>query len=230
MRILLPPLILLLAASPTAAATRSYTITSFTKIRVNGPYLVTLTTNNAPFARATGDAKGLDAVSMSVEGTTLIIRPDRSAWGGYPGQARQPVQIFVGTHELSSAWVYGAGSIVIDRVKGLRFDLAVEGSGSAEIAQAAVDRLGVTVSGTGSAKVSGNALRLDAEVRGSSLLDAAQLTSRDANLAADGPSQLKAFVTSTAKINAVGAADIQIAGKPACTSRIYGSASVAGCK
>jgi hypothetical protein len=230
MRILLSALILSLTASPAAAATRNFTITSFTKIRVNGPYLVKLTTNSAPFARATGDSAGLDSVSMSVEGNTLVIRPDRSAWGGYPGQAREPVQISVGTHELSSAWVYGAGSIVIDRVRGLNFDLAVEGAGSGSIARADVDHLRVKISGTASAKIAGKALKLTAEVNGSALLDTTELAARDATIAAEGPAQVKAAVTSTAKVNAYGAANVELFGKPACTSRVYGSASVTGCK
>jgi hypothetical protein len=230
MRILLSALILSLTASPAAAATRNFTITSFTKIRVNGPYLVKLTTNSAPFARATGDSAGLDSVSMSVEGNTLVIRPDRSAWGGYPGQKRGPVEISVGTHDLASAWVYGAGSLNIDRVRGLTFELAVEGAGSGSIAVANVDHLRVKIAGTASAKISGKALRLTAEVNGSSLLDATELVARDATIGAEGPAEVKAWITETAKVNAYGASNVELSGRPACTSRTYGSASISGCK
>ena len=41
-------------ASPAAAATRNFGITSFEKVRVEGPFKVTLTTGVAPFARASG--------------------------------------------------------------------------------------------------------------------------------------------------------------------------------
>jgi hypothetical protein len=40
----------LLLASPAAGATRNFGITSFTKIRVDGPYKVTVATGVAPFA------------------------------------------------------------------------------------------------------------------------------------------------------------------------------------
>ena len=46
----------LTAALPAAAAERSYTLTSFDRIRVEGPFAVDLVTNRSPFARATGSA------------------------------------------------------------------------------------------------------------------------------------------------------------------------------
>ena len=59
--------------------------------------------------------------------------------------------------------------MAIDRVKGLKFDLSVQGSGGGEIAQAAVDQLTISVVGTGSAAVAGNADKLTANVRGISI-------------------------------------------------------------
>ena len=53
---------------------RNYSVTGFEKVRVDGPYQVQLKTNVAPFARASGSARALDAVSIKVEGQTLIIR------------------------------------------------------------------------------------------------------------------------------------------------------------
>src|SRR6185503_7174940 len=113
--------------------TRSYSVTSFDRIRIDGPYQVQLTTNVAPFARASGSQASLDAVVLKVEGRTLIIRESSGGWGGYPGEGRGPVTIEVGTHDLSTAWINGAGGLGIDRVKGLSFDLAIQGSGIARI-------------------------------------------------------------------------------------------------
>ena len=52
--LLLAPLFVLGAASPLAAAERSYSVTDFNRVRVEGPFAVTLATNVAPFARASG--------------------------------------------------------------------------------------------------------------------------------------------------------------------------------
>lgn len=230
MRIFLPALLLIAGAAPAAAADRSFTITGFTKIRVDGPYLVKLTTHSAPFARARGDRAGLDRVSISVQGSTLVIHPDRSSAAGHSGPPPKAVEIAVGTHELSSAWVNGAGSISIDRVRGLTFDLAVEGPGSASIALADVDQMRVRLAGAAAATVSGKAPRLSALVRGSSSLDASGLAAKDATIAAEGPASVKLAVANTAKVDAYGTAVVALSGKPACTTRIYGSASVNGCK
>ena len=73
---------LLCTAVPAGAAQRSFSVTSFDRIRVDGPYSVRLSTGVAPYARATGSSRALDSISVRVEGRTLTIRRDPSAWGG----------------------------------------------------------------------------------------------------------------------------------------------------
>lgn len=230
MRILLPALAILAAASPGTAADRSFTVPGFTKIRIDGAYQVNLTTRSAPFARASGDRAALDRISINVQGDTLVIRPDRSAPASHSGPAQKPLVISLGTHELSSAWVNGAGSIAIDKVRGLTFNLAVDGPGAASIGAADVDQLRINLAGTASARIAGKAPRLTASVRGSSSLDAPDLSSKDATITAEGPTSVKLTVTNAAKIDAYGTSLVELSGKPACTSRILGSASVSGCK
>jgi hypothetical protein len=135
MRFILALFFIIVAASPLAAAQRNYTVTDFTRVKIEGPYAVTLATNVAPFARATGSQRALDRVSVRVEGRTLLIRVDRSAWGGSPDEQAGPVSISVGTHGLDQATLIGGGSLAIDRVRGLEFSLASYGSGSAASAR-----------------------------------------------------------------------------------------------
>src|SRR6478735_7895 len=85
--------------APADAATRNFGITSFTKIRVSGPYKVSVATGIAPFARATGSAAAIDRVAVEVRGDTLVVQSNPS-WGGYPGTDPGPVEVSVGTHEL----------------------------------------------------------------------------------------------------------------------------------
>lgn len=234
MRIALPFLAVLMAlaaAAPVNAAERRYSVTDFDRIRVDGPFNVKLVTRSSPFARAqAGSQAALDRLKIDVQGRTLVIRADKSAWGGYPGDPAQPVEISVGTHGLTSAWVNGSGSVAIDRVRGLKFDLAVEGSGSGSIAQAEIDDLRVRFAGTATGQVSGKAPKFSAHIRGASSLDASGLAVKDAVIAAEGPANISASVSSSAKIDAYGTAQVKLEGRPACTSRIYGSASVTGCK
>lgn len=221
---------LLAAAAPAAAASRNYTVTAFDRIRVDGPYSVTVTTGRTPFARATGSAQALDGLLVRVEGRTLTVRRDPGAWGGYPGKAQEPVQLTVGTHDLSAASLNGAGSLGIDKVKGLTFELSAQGAGRADIGQVQADRLVVALAGTVTSRVSGKALKLTAIVRGASSLDASELAVRDGVLSAEGPAQLSATLTGTARIDASGVAQVAIAGSPACTVKTLGSATVSGCR
>ena len=218
------------AAVPAGAADRNFGVSGFDRVRVDGPYKVRLITGVAPFAIASGSAAALDSVAIDVQGRTLIVRTNRSAWGGYPGEATGPVAITIGTHDLGGAWLNGAGSLAIDKVRGLSFDLSVQGSGAASIGLAAVDQLKVSIAGTGSASVAGAAPKLTAIVRGVSSLDASALNVKDAIIGAQGPATVRATVTNSAKVDAKGPAVVDLAGSPACTVTAAGSATVSGCR
>ena len=222
---------LVLLAAPAAATERTYSVTSFDRIRIDGPYQVSLKTNVAPFAKASGAQASLDGVSIKVEGRTLIVRSDTSGgWGGYPGEGRGPVTITLGTHDLATAWVNGAGALNVDKVKGLNFELAIQGSGVAKIDEVNVDQLRLGLSGSASTRLAGKALKLTATVRGTSTLDGEGLAVRDAVIGAEGPSTVKAVVSGTAKVDALGLASVTLAGSPSCTVKSQGSATVSGCR
>ena len=222
---------LVLLAAPAGAAERNYSVTSFDRIRIDGPYQVSLKTNVAPFAKASGTQASLDGVSIKVEGRTLIVRTDSSGgWGGYPGEGRGPVTITLGTHDLATAWVNGAGALNVDKVKGLNFELAIQGSGVARIDEVNVDQMRLGLSGSASARLAGKALKLTATVRGTSSLDAEGLAVKDAVIGAEGPSTVKAVVSGTAKVDALGLASVTLAGSPSCTVKSQGSATVSGCR
>jgi hypothetical protein len=217
-------------AAPVTAATRNFGITGFEKVRVDGPFRVTLATGVAPFARASGSPAALDRVAIEVRGNTLVVHTNIDSWGGYPGKDAGPVDISLGTHDLGSAWLNGSGTIAIDRVKGLSFDLSVQGSGAGEIGQADIDQLNVSVVGTAAARVAGRAARMTAVVRGISTLDASALAAKDATIGADGAATIGASVSNSVKVDATGPATVRLAGRPACTLRVSGSASVTGCR
>lgn len=217
-------------ASPVSAATRNFGITSFEKVRVDGPFRVTLATGVASFARATGSPAAIDRVAIEVRGNTLVVHNNLGSWGGYPGKDAGPVEITLGTHDLTAAWLNGSGTIAIDKVKGLSFDLAVQGSGAGEIGRVDVDQLNLSIVGTASARLAGQAMRLTAVVRGISMLDASALASKDATIGADGAATIAANVGNSVKVDATGPATIRLTGRPACTLRVTGSASVSGCR
>jgi hypothetical protein len=224
---------LVLAAAPAAAApvtSRTFSVTGFDRIRIDGPFKVELATGVAPYARATGTAAALDGVDVDVEGRTLVVRPSKVAWGGYPGQGRGPVAIMIGTHDLSTAWINGSGMLDIDKIKGLSFDLSVQGAGSAAIGNAAVDQMKIGLSGSGTVRIAGTAPKLTAIVRGTSVLDGSALNVKDAVIGAEGMPTVRATVSGTAKVDANGLASVELGGAPACEVKTMGSATVSGCR
>jgi hypothetical protein len=217
-------------ASPAAAAERNLSVTSFDRIRIDGPFKVRLATGVSPFAKVSGSPAAIDAVSVDQQGRTLIVRGNPSSWGGnYPGQARGPVEISVGTQDLSAAWVNGPGSLAVDKIKGLSFDLAVQGSGAAAVANAKVDQMKIAISGVGTVSIAGTAPKLTAIVRGTSSLDASGLAVKDATVGAEGPAQVRVTASNTAKVDARGVSVVDVAGGAACTVKAQGSAVVTGC-
>jgi len=230
MRTFLLAALLCAVAAPAGAATRNFGINSFEKVRVDGPFKVTVTTGVAPFARASGSPAALDRVAIDVQGNTLVVHNSLDSWGGYPGKDEGPVEVSIGTHDLSAAWLNGSGDLAIDKVKGLSFDLSVQGSGLGQIGQAKVDQLKVSVIGTASARLAGQAAKMTAVIRGISSLDAAALSTKDATLGAEGAATIAANVSNSVTVDANGPATVQLSGGAACTLRVAGSASVTGCK
>lgn len=216
-------------AAPAGAATRNFGITGFDKVRIEGPFNVSLKTGVAPFARASGSPAALDRVAIEVRGNTLVVHSNLDSWGGYPGKDAGPVEISLGSHDLSSAWINGSGALSIDKAKGLSFDLSVAGSAVADIGQLDVDQLNVSIVGTASATLSGRAARLTSVVRGISKLDARGLSVKDATIGAEGSATVDAAVSNAVKVDASGPATVRLAGKPSCTLRASGSVSVSGC-
>ena len=231
MRFPLPILLCVVTlASPAGAASRNFGIESFDRIRVDGPFKVKLTTGVPPFAKATGSSKGLDRVAIDVQGRTLVVRPEKATWSGYPGEEQGPVEISLGTHELSAAWINGAGSLKISKVEALTFDLSIQGTGMIGIDEADVDQLRVTANGTANVALAGRVGKLNATIRGLSNLDAERLAIKDAKISAEGPATVRANIANDATINASGVATIALAGNPTCITKLTGSASVSGCR
>jgi len=218
-----------LLTSPAAAATRNFGITSFEKVRIEGPFNVSLKTGVAPFASASGSPAALDRVAIDVLGNTLVVHNNLDSWGGYPGKDSGPVEISLGTHDLSSASINGSGALSIDKAKGLSFNLSVAGSAVADVEDVNVDQLSVSIVGTASATLSGRVARLTSVVRGVSRLDAGNLAIKDATIGTEGAATVDAAVSNGVKIDASGPATIRLSGKPACTLRVSGSVSVSGC-
>ena len=205
-----------LLAAPAAAAERSYPVTDFDRIQVEGPFAVTLATGQSSHVRATGSADALDRVSVEVEGGLLRIRSSPSAWSS-AGQSQGPIRIEASTRDLAKATLLGSGNLVIDKARGLRIDLAVGGSGMLSVGAVDADNLVVDLLGSGEIKVGGHAKQLHVTAKGSGNVIGAGLTAEDVQLAADTGGNVTIGSARSARIVATGPGDVTVGGTPACT-------------
>jgi hypothetical protein len=220
-------LLLAAAAAPAVAAERHYPLTDFERVRIEGPYRVRLTTGLASGGSASGTQQALDGVSVEVQGSTLRVRPNRSAWGGYPGQAAGPPPVIdVRTRILRAATVSGSGSLSVDKARGLRLDLFLAGSGSLAIGVVDTDMLGISMLGSGKLSLAGKAKQLKANLQGSGELDAAGLRADDVQLVAETAGTVRLAASRSAKVKSTGAGDVTVTGPAACTVEALGTGTI----
>ena len=206
---------LLAASAPAAAAERTYSVVDFDKIHVEGSYQVTLATGGTTQAQAIGDQAAIDRLSIEVQGRTLRIRTNRSAWTGQPGSGM--VRVTLRTRTLAAATVIGSGNLAVDRVRGLRADLALSGSGRLSVAAVEADNLSIGLLGSGTITLAGSAKQLRASIQGSGDLAAEKLVADDAVLTADTAGRIAFDTRRTARVTALGPGEVTIGGAGKCT-------------
>jgi len=219
-------LALLAAATPAAAADRTYSVTDFDRVSIEGPYVVHLVTGRPSSARASGSTAALDRVLIDVNGETLRIRRNRDYWGGNDGAQEGVLTIELATRNLRSARVIGPGTLQIDRARGLRVDLAVEGSGRLGVANVSADTLSIGLAGSGRIALAGTAGTLTGDIQGTGDVDGSRLTARDATLTTTTSGTIAIGAARAASVTALGVGNVTITGRPACTVRGPGAAQV----
>jgi hypothetical protein len=223
---IIPAALALAAAVPAPAAERGYSVTDFDRIVVEGPFAVKLVTGKGPSARASGSSAAIERVSVDVQGRTLRIRSNSSAWGGFPGEGAGPTELLVTTHDLRSARLSGSGSLDIDKVEGMRFEAALSGSGSLSLGAVEADVLLLGAVGSGMLEVGGKAKKLQLIAQGAATIEGAGLAVEDAEVNAATSGEIALGVRRTVRLTTSGAGNVEIIGSPACTVKATGAGLV----
>jgi hypothetical protein len=223
------PLLLLAFAGPAQAETRREMITSFDRVRVEGPYEVRLVTGAGASAVVEADRRMLEQISVEVQGTTLTI-----ATRGYDSHRASaadgiPVVVTLTTPALRGATVNAGGQLHVTGMKAQRIDLYVGGTGSLSVAGVETDALNATVMGSGSMTLAGRALRARLMASGPGMIDAAALATDDLNVRLDGAGEIRAAARATAVVANLGTGAVSVSGTPSCTiSRAAGGPVTCG--
>lgn len=227
MKRIMPALLLLGFAAPAFGAEKSFTVTDFDRVQIEGAFDVILSTGRAPTASASGSSGSLDRVSIEVQGRILKVRPNRSAWGGYPGKQAELPRIVLSTHDLKAVAVNGSGRLAVDRAKAMRFSASLSGSGRIAIGAVEADDLILGLVGSGTIEAGGRTKNLRATIQGSGDFHGEKLMAEDAIIFAETSGTVAANARRTAKVTAVGAGETVVGGEAACKVEARGSGRVA---
>ena len=224
MRILaLTPSLSLAAAAP--ADERSYMLTGFDRLRVEGPFEIEVAPGS-PRAAASGDRRTLDQLSIRVDAGTLMIN------SGAGGTARPEgtFRIRVSAPALRMATVTDGAKVRIAALRADRLDLSVNAGSSPDVASLSTTELRATLTGESAMTLAGTATRLRVRNLGTGSSGAPLLIAEDADLVTQGDRGIRVHVRYTAHATALGDGAILITGQPRCTTKGSGPITCAGTK
>lgn len=187
---------------------------------------MTVATGKPVSAKASGSAEALERVSIRVEGRTLLVRPNLSGWGGYPGRQDAPATVSLTTPELNTAILLGSGSLAVDRMKAPRVIVTVEGSGRASVRRIEADNASIAVAGSGAIEAGGRAAQAAAVARGAAEIRASELAVSDLTLASESAGLVVMQASRSAKVTAMGMGAVEVGGPAACEVKQAGNGPV----
>ncbi len=213
-------LLLALLPLPASAADRTVSVTSFTRVRVEGPFVVEVRTGVSPSARASGDADAVERIDLRQSGETLIVRPGAGGWGERPaGVATRPIAVMLGTPRLDGVAISADAQVSAGAMKGPRVDLSVTGAGKLSVERVDADQLVATVVGPGAVDLAGKATSARMMVNGEGAIAAPDLIAGDLTTRIEGVGAVTAGARFTANVTTTGLGRVTVLGTPECQIR-----------
>ncbi|WP_176484560.1 head GIN domain-containing protein [Sphingomonas spermidinifaciens] len=212
-------LIALALAVPAAAQAeeRRMMVTSFDRVRVEGPFAVEVRRGATPAAVTSGTPRALDGIDVRVEDRTLVVRPSANGWGGWPDARSEAPSVLVTLPRLIDLRVAGAGSARAERLEGLEATVALTGAGRIEVAEVQADRLNATLIGSGALTLAGTARTARLVNNGVGSIEADRLAVRDLILQSESAGDTRAGASETATVVGTGTGSVSVIGGAACT-------------
>ncbi|MFL9842689.1 DUF2807 domain-containing protein [Sphingomonas sp. ST-64] len=205
-------------ANPSPYQTRSIAVPSFERLKVSGPFQVTVMVTDEPDeVLLQGPPALLADTILAVENGALSIRfREGATWSWNPGSG---VNITVSTSRLSSVNLDGAAIVEVYGVRGETFVAATAGSGMVKATGLDVERIRLTTGGAGSISAEGVAREATYAVGGSGSIDAMRLRVKNAHIAIGGSGSSYANVSGTANISSVGSGRVEVVGGATCVTQ-----------
>jgi putative autotransporter adhesin-like protein len=215
------PLLLLAAAPP--ADEKSFMVSDFDRVRIDGPFEVEIVTGS-PGARASGDPQALDHVAIRVEGSTLTVNAGATGWALRAVEAPGTVKITISVPALSGLSIRGGAQVSAAEMRSARVDLGLSGAGSIAVSAVRADDLVVTLAGAGAITLAGTAARARVNSFGDGSVHAENLVANEAALFGASTGEVQMRVRYAAQVSARGTGKVTVLGQPSC--KVTGSGPV----
>lgn len=213
-------LLALLLPAPAFATARTYSVGSFERVRVEGPFEVRIRTGASPGAAAEGDRKLIEQLDIAVNGTTLVVRLGSEGWGETPADApRVPPVVTLTTPRLTAITVNAGGRVTVAPLTAQRIDVAITGAGAIIARGIQADQFNASVVGNGSLVLAGKAQRARLNANGAGAIDASTLITNDLIVRLDGPGEIGGNARYTAQVTSTGLGRVTVDGGAKCTVR-----------
>ena len=212
------------AAAAGSGTTRTYQVTGFDGIDLQGSDDIDVRVGTGFSIRAEGPSDQLDRLKIDRDGETLNIGRKNGASFGWNKGGK--VKVYLTLPRLSDATVSGSGNIAIDRVEGAKFEGEIPGSGNLTIAAIRVDDAAFSIAGSGNVRAAGTATMLKIAIAGSGEVDAPKLQARSAKIEISGSGKIHAIVDGPATVNVLGSGDVDLGPNARCTTSKMGSGRV----
>jgi Putative auto-transporter adhesin, head GIN domain len=220
-------LILLFLTAASAPVQKTYLVSGFERVRVDGPYQVDIV--RGPFAaRAEGDQKALDQLDVHVDGNTLVIGAGTRGWELRAGESIAAPHVMLSTPLLSAVTVNGGGTVRVTDMRAPRASIAINGPGAVTITGFDADDLNAAMIGAGTLTLSGAARHARVRSNGAGSFDGTRFTANDAVLISESSGSMRLGVRYTAQVMALGIGTVHLDGVPECTISGSGPVECAG--
>lgn len=209
-----------------AQVERSYDVRDFSRLRVAGPYFVTLLKGD-PRVVLNGDEEIIENTTVKIEGSELVIRKDGD-WRWNSSRGSVDITIYFG--EISALEVSGACELTSRDLVGGNGDFDLEVSGASRVDfELRADEVSAEISGASTVEVMGEINAQELEISGASNYRASDLVSTETRVDCSGASTVVVNVTERLRADASGASSVRYFGNPKYVdAETSGASSVRG--
>ncbi len=224
---ILAGILLLTASAPAMAATRTFPVGAFQKVRSSVPFDVVVRTGAPLGVHAIGKDDLLARLHVSVRNGELVIEADKGRWfQTFTVRKEDKVTINVTAPRLSGAALAGPGDMTVNALRAPAIGISLSGPGNLSVGMVEAGRTEIDLSGPGNVTLAGKSGSATVNARGPGDVRGTGWTVNDATVDLMGPGSVSLTALRTAKVRLTGPGDVRIGGRPRCEVFKRGPGSV----